>query len=170
MTEPRAHRRIVRNRKKGCVPLYKLRTSDAVKTVLDHPRRLQELLRLLEDKDRIVRGRAAVALAQLSDSHPGRLIRVAARLNEALGDESAYVRWHVLYTFGKLGSGFPVQIEAYLKDIVSHLEDDNRICRILAGNALAQIACRKPSLIEECFENLKREIPPAVSRRLHTAS
>jgi hypothetical protein len=70
MTEPRIHPRVIRNRKKNPVPLSKLRTSDAVKTVVDHPRRLEELLRMLEDKDRGVRGRAAATIAKLSESHP----------------------------------------------------------------------------------------------------
>jgi hypothetical protein len=169
MTEPRTHHRIVRNRKKNCIPLYKLRTSDAVKTVVDHPRRLQELLRLLEDKDRSVRGRAAVALARLSDSHPARLIRVAAMLKEALGDDSAYVRWHLLYTFGKLGSKFPVLIRDFLPEIVARTDDENRICRILACRALGQVAAHKQGIIEECFRNQKREIPPQVVRMLRNA-
>jgi len=82
MTEPGIHRRIVRNRKKNSVPLSKLRTSDAVRTVVAHPRRLEELLRMLEDKDRLVRGRAAVALTRLAESHPARLQRVAVRILE----------------------------------------------------------------------------------------
>ena len=169
MTEPRTHQRIVRNRKKNCIPLSKLRTSDAVKTVVDHPRRLQELLRMLEDKDRSVRGRAAVAFAQLSDSHPTRLVRVAARLKEALGDDSAYVRWHLLYTLGTLGSKFPGQACSFLPDLVSRLDDENRVCKILAGKALGQIAARKPGIIEECFRSLKKEIPLSLSRMLRNS-
>jgi len=169
MTEPRIHHRIVRNRKKNCVPLSKLRTSDAVKTVVDHPRRLQELLRMLEDKDRSVRGMAAVAFAQLSDSHPKRLVRVVARLKEALADDSAYVRWHLLYTLGKLGSKFPVLARSFLPDVISRLDDDNRVCRILAGKALGQIAARKPGAIEECFRSLKKDIPLAVARILRSS-
>ena len=166
MTETRTHHRMVRNRKKNCVPLSKLRTSDAVKTVVDHPRRLQELLRILEDKDRSIRGRAAVALARLSDSHPTRLIRVEARLQEALGDDSAYVRWHLLYTLGKLGSKFPIHARAFLPDVISRLDDDNRVCRMLASKALGQIAARKPGILEECFRSLKKEIPPTLARLL----
>jgi hypothetical protein len=169
MTEPRTHHRIVRNRKKNCIPLSKLRTSDAVQTVVDHPRRLQELLRMLEDKDRGVRGRAAVAFAQLSDSHPTRLIRVAARLREALGDDSAYVRWHLLYTLGKLGAKFPNQVRAFLPDLISFLEDDNRICRLFACKAIGQVAARKHGIIEECFRNLKKEIPPSIARILRSS-
>ncbi len=168
MTEPRIQHRIVRNRKKNSAPLSTLRTSDAVKTVVDHPRRLQELLRMLEDKDLGVRGRAGVALAQLSDCHPARLVRVAARLKEALGDDSAYVRWHLLYTLGKVGAKFPNQIRAFLPDVVSHLEDENRICRMMAGKALSQVASRRPALVEECFRSLKKEIPASVIRKLNT--
>jgi HEAT repeat protein len=166
MTEPRTHHRIVRNRKKSCVPLSKLRTSDAVRTVVAHPRRLQELLRMLDDKDIGVRGRAAVALAQLSDSHSARLIRVGGRLKEALADDSAYVRWHVLYTLGMLGAKFPTQVRSLLPALVDHLDDANRICRILACKALGQVAERKPSVIEECFHSLKKDIPAVLSRLL----
>ena len=43
----RTHRRVVRNRKKSATPLSTLRTLDAVKTVVAHPRRLEELLKML---------------------------------------------------------------------------------------------------------------------------
>jgi len=169
MTEPRTHRRVVRNRKKNAVPLYKLRTSDAVKTVVDHPRRLEELLRMLEDKDRGVRGRAAATVARLAESHPTRLLRVILRLRDAFSDDSAYVRWHLVYTFGKLGSHFPAQSRGFLSDLVSRLDDENRIVRTVACKAIGQVAARKPGIIEEVFQNLKREIPPAVSRALRNS-
>jgi HEAT repeat protein len=166
MTEPRIHRRVVRNRKKSAVPLSKLRTSDAVKTVVDHPRRLEELLRMLEDKDRSVRGRAAATLAKLSESHPARLIRVIARLQGSLAEDSAYVRWYLVYTLGKLGSRFPAQLSSFLNDLVARLDDENRVVRVLACKALGQVAVRKPLIIEEYFQNLKKAIPPAVARFL----
>jgi HEAT repeat protein len=169
MTEPRTHRCIVRNRKKSTVPLSKLRTSDAVKTVVNHPRRLQELLRMLEDKDRSVRGRAAATLARLSESHPARLMRVLLRLREALADDSANVRWYLVYTFGKLGSCFPSQSRAFLNELVSRLDDSNRVVRSVACKALGQVAARKPVIVEEFFQNLKREIPPAVARVLRSS-
>ena len=169
MTEPRIHQRIVRNRKKNRIPLSKLRASDVVKTVVDHPRRLEELLRMLEDKDRRIRGKAAVILAQLSESHPARLLRVLARLTEALSDESAYVRWHLIYTLGIVAYRFPGRARSFLVDVVSRLEDDNRICRVLAAKALRQVAARKPLIIEECFRSLKKEIPASVARILKNA-
>ena len=166
MTEPRTHRHLVRNRKKSAVPLSKLRTSDAVKTVVNHPRRLEELLHMLEDKDRGVRGRAAAALARLSESHPARLMRVQLRLREALADDSANVRWYLVYTLGKLGSYFPSQSRAFLNDLVPRLDDQNRVVRNVTSKALSQVAARKPLMVEEFFQNLKREIPPTVDRVL----
>jgi hypothetical protein len=164
MTGPGIHHHVVRDQKKTRIPLSKLRASDAVKTVVDHPRRLEELLRMLEDKDRIVRGRAAVALSQLSESHPARLLRVVARLREMMADDSAYVRWHLLYALGKLGSRYPLKARSFLPELICRLDDDNRICRVIAVRALGHLAARKPGLIEECFQNLKKEIPSAVSK------
>ena len=169
MTEPRIHRRVVRNRKKNSVPLSKLRTSDAVKTVVDHPRRLQELMRMLEDKDRTVRGRAAATLARLSESHPSRLLRLIARLKEIADDDSAYVRWNLTYALGRLGSQFPTRSNDFLNELLARLEDENRIVRILACKALAQVAARKPLMVRELFENSKKEIPPPIGRVLRAA-
>jgi len=161
------YHRAVSNRKKNSIPLSKLRASDAVKTVVDHPRRMEELLRMLEDRDRSVRGRAAVALAQLSESHPARLLRVFARLRDMMADESAYVRWHLFYALGKLGSKYPLSSCDYLPDLISRLDDDNRICRVMAVRALGLIASQRPKLVEESFQNSKREIPSAISKILH---
>jgi HEAT repeat protein len=169
MTEPKTHRRLDGNRKKGSVPLAILRTSEAVKTVVDHPRRLEELVRMLEDKDRGVRGRAAATLARLSESHPSRLIRILARLREALTDDSAYVRWHLVHTFGKLGSRFPAQLQGLLGDLVARLDDKDRVVRMLACRTLGHLAERKPSIVEEFFRNLKKEIPPSVARMLRNS-
>jgi hypothetical protein len=167
MMEPKTRKRIVRKRKKSAIPLSKLRPSDAVKTVIHNPRRLEELLLMLEDKDRGVRGRAAATLAKLSELHPGRLIRAIARFRESLSDDSAYVRWHLVYALGQLGSQFPALFPDFLNDMVVHLEDANRIVRIIACKALGQAAVRKPAIIESFFRDLKKEIPPAIARFLH---
>lgn len=169
MTEAKTHRRIVRNRKKSHIPLAKLRTSDAVKTVVDHPRRLQELIRMLEDKDRGVRGRSAATLARLSESHPTRLINLTARLKEAASDDSAYVRWNLTCALGSLGSQYPDRSAEYLGELLARLEDENRVVRVMACKALAQMAAKKPSMIEELFQTSKKEIPPAIGRALSNA-
>jgi HEAT repeat protein len=169
MTEPKIHRRIVRHRKKNSVPLSKLRTSDAVRTIVDHPRRLQELLWMLEDKDRGVRARAAAAVARLSESHPARLQRAMQRLCGGLVDESAYVRWHLVYSLGRIGLLCPVQCRDFLRELVFRLDDENRIVRVIACKALTQVADRRPGIIEEMFQTLRREIPPTIARAVHSS-
>ena len=169
MNEPRTHRRANRRRAKNFVPLSILRMSEAVRTVVQHPRRLDELVRMLGDKDLAVRGRAAAALAKLSESHPARLGRILARLKEALPDDSARVRWHLVYTLGRLGSRFPAELEGILKDLVPRLEDANRIVRILACRTLGDIAARRPSVVEGIFEHLKKDVPPSIARILRSA-
>ena len=121
---------------------------------------------MLEDKDLGVRGRAAAAVARLAESHPARLQRVVLRLRDGLADDSAYVRWHLVYAFGKIGSVFPSQSREFLNDLVSRLDDENRVVRSVACKALGQMAARKPLILEEFFHALKREIPPAITRIL----
>ncbi len=169
MMEPRTHRRIARNRKKT-VPLSKLRTSEVVKTVVDHPRRLEELVDMLEDQDRVIRGRAAATLARLSESHPGRLLRIVERIKETLSDDSAYVRWHLAYTLGKLGFKFPARSEEFLNELSARLEDENKVVRVLATSALGRVAERRPHLITELFQSGKRVIPAQIARILRSKS
>lgn len=166
MIERRTHPQVIRNRKKNVVPLSTLRTSDVVKTVLNNPRRLEELLNMLEDKDRCVRGRAAMTLARISESHPVRLSRAMPRLRNGLTDDSAYVRWHLVYALGQLGMHCPSCAHDILNDLIGRLDDDNRIVRIMAIKALALFAVNQPFFIEQSFRNLKKEIPPVVSRFL----
>jgi len=166
MTEPRSHRRPVRNRKRNAIPLYKLRTSDVVRTVVDHPRRLEELLKMLEDTDRDIRSKAAATVARLSEAHPARLLRATFRLKEALSDESAYVRWYMIYALGELGTHYPAHARLFLNEVVARLDDDNRVVRIFTCKALRQVATRNPAVIEELFQNLKKDIPTSVARVL----
>ena len=69
MMKTKLQPRTSRNRKNGTVPLSKLRTSEVVRTVVDHPRRLEELVTLLQDKERVVCGCAAATLVRLLESH-----------------------------------------------------------------------------------------------------
>jgi HEAT repeat protein len=163
MIRPRSQR-ITRSRKKRTVPLSNLRTSEVVRAVVAHPRRLPELLNLLEDEDRTVRGRAAATLARLSESHTGRLVRVVDRLKDGLADESAYVRWSLSYALGRVGSIFPNKASRLLDGLSSLLEDENKVVRALACRALVRIAARKPQLVRDYFESSKREMPITVAR------
>ena len=169
MVETSTRRRAGRGRKKSRVPLSKLRTWEAVRTIVDHPRRLGELLDLLDDNDRVLRGRAAATLARLSESHPGRLVRSVDRLRDALSDDSAYVRWHLVYTLGKMASRFPPSAQRFLPALLGRLGDDNRIVRVLTSQALSSVARRRPVMVQKAFETSKQEVPSQVARILARA-
>ena len=169
MTEPRTHRRVVRKSKKSTVPLSKLRASDVVKTVVEHPRRLKELLGLLEEKETGERGRAAATIARLSETHPARLLHSIARLKDSVVDDSAFVRWNLVYALGKIGSLFPVRSRDFLPELVSCLDDTNRIVRAFSSKAIIQIARQKPLIVEESFQHLKKDMPPAVVRSIQSS-
>ena len=169
MVETRTHRRVTRNRKKNRVPLAKLRTAEVVRTVVDHPGRLNELVALLDDSERALRVRVAATLAQLSESHAHRLIRVVDRLREALSDDSAYVRWHLVYTLGRLGTSFPVRAPLFLQELLERLEDSNRIVRSFSLQALGCMAARDPRPVEQLFASAKKDVPPPLLRILRAS-
>lgn len=164
MTRSQTHRRISRSRKNS-VPLAKLRTAEAVKTVVDHPRRLRELAGLFEDKDILVRERAAAATARLAESHPGRLVRIIERLKAGLADDSAFVRWHLAYALGRLALNVPAKAPVCLPDLIARLADENRVVRSLAAKALRDLAARKPEMVVEAFSASKQAPPFALGRR-----
>ncbi|MBN2241218.1 MAG: HEAT repeat domain-containing protein [Acidobacteria bacterium] len=157
---------MVRKEKERFAPLCSLRISDVVKAVSVFPRRLGELLDMLQDRDRTMRDRASATLARLVALHPERLPRYAPRLREALSDESAYVRWHLVYTLGKLYELYPERLKGALADLNGRLQDPNKIVRALAAKALARAACRNPGSVRELFRNAEREIPRIVKNIL----
>ncbi len=168
MVEARSQR-LTRSRKKNVVPLSNLRTSEVVRAIVDHPRRLAELIGMLEDRNRAVRGRAAATLARLSETHAGRLVRIVDLLREGLSDDSAYVRWSLSYALGLIASNFPNRVSPIFADLVMRLDDDNRIVRILAFRAIERMAARRPQLIKDLFAAHKREIPDSLIRTLNAA-
>jgi len=159
MTKPRTRKKTARNRKRTAVPVAKLRTFD-----VDHRRQSEALLRRIEDKDLFVRQVAAVALARVSEQHPARLLHGLFRLKEALKDDSAYVRWHVVYVLGRTMSFSLSRTSTFLGELVSRLNDENRIVRVFACKALRQLAARNPVVIQELFGELKTEIPSSVAQ------
>jgi hypothetical protein len=170
MKEQTARPRVIPKRKDRNIPLDKMRTSDVLKIVSDSPRRLEELLCLLENRERRVRDKAAATLARLVAIHPSRLLRSVPRIQESLLDDSAYVRWHVVYALGFLIGRFPSRLKGIVPNLLECLEDQNRIVRILASKALAQIAVRNPEMVEEAFRCIGKEIPAVVAeifRRHH---
>jgi len=166
MIKPKVHPRASGSRKKSVVPLSNLRASEVVRAVVDHPRRLEELVSLLQEKERSLRGRAAATLARLSESHPVRLMKHLEQLREALGDDSAYVRWHLLYTLGQVISRFPRRASFCLSDVSARLTDENILVRNFACRALEEVAARAPELVQALFSTNKEAIPPSLARVL----
>ncbi len=170
MTKPKLHHRTTRSRKKNRVPLSKLRTAEVVRTVVDHPHRLDELVNLLGDKERSLRGRAATTLTRLSESHPGRLVRHIEALKEGLKDDSAYVRWHLLYALGRITSRFPRRASSALSDLKVRLGDEDRVVRNFACRAMEMVAAGHPQLVHSLFSAGKEEPPPSIRRILQKSA
>jgi len=136
-----------------------------VRTVVDHPRRLGELVGLLEDADVVTRGRAAATLARLADSHPERLMRVTDRIRCGLTDDSAFVRWHLAYALGRLAVRFPKRSDSLLPELVARLEDDNRVVRAVVHTALTEFAGHSAELLEN-WRNSGSNIPTTPLARI----
>jgi hypothetical protein len=166
MTKLELNRRASSRRNKNVVPLSKLRASEVVRTVVDHPRRLDELVHLLRDKERSIRDRAAATLARLSESHPARLVRHLEALREGLADDSAYVRWHLLYTLGQVVPHHPKRAAVSLEDIKARLADEDRVVRNFARKAMESVAGLKPGLVQGLYAGGKEEMPAFVARIL----
>jgi hypothetical protein len=167
MIKPKFHRSASSgSRKKNAVPLSKLRASEAIRTVVDHPRRLEELLTLLRDKEHSIRGRAASTVARLSESHPSRLVRHVDVLRDSLTDDSAFVRWHIIYALGQIISRFPARTSFSLPDLKARLADEDKLVRNFACRSLEAVAARKPNLIQELFSSNPEEVPASLARFL----
>ena len=155
-------RRVSHNRKKNRTPLASLRSAEVVRAIVAHPRRLDELVSLIENPDRVIRDRAAANLARLAQSHPGRLVRVIERLKHDLADDSAYVRWNLASALGTVGERFPGRAGDFLPELCERIEDENRIVRLLASQALIRIARLDPSAVAGQFGEGKRAAPHAL--------
>jgi len=126
-------------------------------------------LRLLEDSDQMTRQRVASALARLADACPERLVRWVDRIQEALADDSAYLRWHLVYVLGRVSAKYPGRVNAQLEALIQALEDENKIVRVLSLRALAGMACVRPRAVEDAFAVQKREVPALLARVLRGA-
>ena len=150
------------------MPLSSLRTSEVVRAIVDHPRRLDELVSMIEESDLRVRDRAAATLARLAESHPGRLLRVLDRLAEGLTDDSAYVRWNLAFAFGAVGARFPRRLPDFLARLSDRLDDENRVVRVIACRSLMRVAARQPKVLLDHFESTKRKAPRPLQRLLRS--
>jgi HEAT repeat protein len=137
-----------------------------VKVVVDNPKRLDELVGMLEDRNLAVRGRAAATIGRLAETHTRRLVRILSRIREGLSDESAYVRWSLAHALGRIAAAHPNSIAEVLTSLVPATEDDNRLVRVLACRAVARIYSIRPQQVRGYFENGKKAMPESVARSL----
>ncbi len=165
----RSSRRVSGGRKGTRVPLANLRAAEVVRTIMAHPRRLEELVSMIEDGDRRIRDRAAATLARLAESHPERLLRVLERLQNDLADESAYVRWNLVFSLGAVGARYPRCVPELLAELARRLSDDNRVVRVMACRALVRIARRAPQPVAQHFETSKLPAPRSLQSVLRAA-
>jgi len=166
MKKPEINRRSENHRRKRIVPLSGMQPPEAVKTVLRHPRRLEELLDMLGDKDLAIRGRAAATLARLAESHPESLLNAIPRLREYTDDDSDYVRWHLVYAFGEIGAHASEPAREYLANVFARMDDDNRIVRMVAGKAAARLTEKHPEAVAAFFRDIQRPVPPELAKLL----
>jgi len=143
-----------------------MQTPDVVSTVLRHPRRLEELLDMLGDKDISIRGRAAATLARLAESRPESLLKTLPRLRECMDDDSDYVRWHLVYAFGEIGARLSASEREYWADIFTCMEDNSRIVRMIAGKAALRLAASHPDAVAAFFRDNQRPVPPELAKCL----
>jgi len=114
----------------------------------------------------MVRERAADAVARLAESRADRLVRITERMKGGLSDDSAYVRWHLVYAFGRLGLRFPGRAPQFLPKLAASLDDSHQIVRNFAMKALADLATRHPKAIMDAFSSAKVEPPSPLARIL----
>jgi hypothetical protein len=160
------HRRAEKHHRKRIVPLSRMQTPDVVKTVLRYPKRLEELLDMLGDKDVSIRGRAAATLARLAESSPESLINAMPRLRERMDDDSDYVRWHLVYAFGEIGARIPKPAPEYWTGVFAGMDDDSRIVRMIAGKASIRLAEKHPDAVAAFFRDIRRPVPPELAKFL----
>ena len=159
-------RRTEKHHRKRILPLSGMQTPDVVKTVLRYPRRLEELLEMLGDSNLSIRGRAAATLARLAESHPESLLKAIPRLREYINDDSDYVRWHLVYSFGEIGVRVSESAREYWADVFHGMTDDSRIVRMIAGKVAARLAAKNPDAVAAFFRDIQQPVPPELVKFL----
>ena len=143
-----------------------MQTTDVVKTVIRHPRRLEELLDMLGDMDTSIRVRAASTLARLAESHPENLLDAMPRLREHMYDDCDYVRWHLVYAFGEIGARVSESAHEYWAVVFAGIDDGSRIVRMIAGKAAARLAAKHPDAVAAFYRDTQRPVPQVLVKLL----
>jgi HEAT repeat protein len=121
--------------------------SDALAAEATHdPGLIAELVEALLDSDELVRLRAADALEKASAESPRLLAPHAAKILGPVADLDQYeVRWHVAQMLPRLALD-GVRLRRAATVLATTLECKSRIARVMAMDALVELADRAPRL------------------------
>jgi hypothetical protein len=144
------------------------RANEVVTEVLAHPRQFGAVFEGMRADDPVLRMRCADAVEKITAQHPellrpykSTLIRVVAKIDQP------EVRWHVAQLFSRLALK-PAERQAVVSILNDYLEDESRIVKTFAMQALADLAEQdtrlRPSIIRR-LEALTRTGSPAMKSR-----
>ena len=133
-----------------------------------NPGRMNELVRCLESRDPVVRGRAADALEKWTAKRPGLLKPFKeVLLREAACSAQQEVRWHMAQMLPRLPLT-PRQIPDVFSLLRSYLRDRSVIVQVSALQAMFDLSLKDPSLrgpVREMVEASCRARAPALRAR-----
>jgi HEAT repeat protein len=122
------------------------RSEEVVQDVLADPGLFEELLQGMLHEDPGIRMRSADAVEKVTHLHPEYLHpHKDLLLTQIAKIEQQEVRWHVAQIIPRLDLTVP-ESEAAIEILKGYLEDDSRIVRTFAMDALAGFAERNPEL------------------------
>jgi HEAT repeat protein len=132
------------------------RSEEVAVDVLADPGLFPVLFEGMLAEDELVRMRAADALEKVSQQHPAWLKPFKSRiLKEVASSSQQEVRWHVCQLFSRLELDAQEHGEVYAI-LQGYLEDESRIVRVFAMQALADLARqdqeRRPQIIAQLQE------------------
>jgi hypothetical protein len=122
------------------------RVPEVIGIVGKYPERIAELVRELDDRDPVVRSRAADALEKLTAKRPELLLPFREVLLRAAGESRQQeVRWHLAQMLPRLALR-PGEILSAFSLLQGYREDRSVIVRVCAMQAMFELSLRKPSL------------------------
>lgn len=136
------------------------RADEVVAEVLSDKKRIGEIIDGLDHPDRVVRMRCADVAEKISGHEPAWLIPYRTRLlGLALRASDIELRWHLAQMLPRLGLDARGRRRA--TDLLfTYLEDNSRIVRTSALQALCELSLADPALrrrVEPLVERLTRE-------------
>ena len=144
------------------------RSEEVVEDILNNPDLFGVVFAGMLIDDPVVRMRSADAIEKVSAKHPELLQPYKRRLiNEVARIEQKEVRWHVAQMFSCVDLT-PTERNEVVSVLKSYLEDQSKIVKTFAMQALADLAFQEESIrpeIRELIQNLMSAGSPAMSTR-----